>query len=82
MPKPKDKTFQVRVDEDTLGNAQETADDRGISLGALVRALFKKFASHPDEVLEDLDVGEASERAEYDHRHARKLREKPKRRRY
>ena len=81
MAKPKDKTFQVRVDEDTLGNAHETADTKGISLGALVRALFKKFANQPDEVLEGLDVEEASERSGYDPRHARLLRNKPRRKR-
>jgi antitoxin component of RelBE/YafQ-DinJ toxin-antitoxin module len=74
MGKHRDKTFQFRIDDETLANDQEIAQQRGLSLSAVFRAFGKLFARDPDTALENLNVEEEQTKADYDHEHARRRR--------
>lgn len=48
VAKKKDKTWRVRVEDDLDQNAAQYAKDKGVSLGALIRAIMRVWVDPQD----------------------------------
>lgn len=73
MAKRRDSVFQTRVESDQLDAAHEYAESQGVSLGAIVRALFRLLANDPPDKIGDvLPLDEETQRAPYRPRKRRK----------